>query len=352
MAKKTKDEIIKEVLQALDKKKNTINEIATDIGSNWATVRNTLAFLEKYGLVAHNIEKNANVYFRVTKNTEDRNYNTYFNLPITEKQKQMAYSLFGTVQEEYRKAKGTNPGRIIAQKTIEDVQEKYNLDIPSGWYLFGRTTLVQYDPLVQYPVSDGLITGEMRECIIATAKEYMERRSVEAMMFHQYKKYNNKLYLTRLNLSKISSDKVDLQDRETKQAIQEYLSNFLLYLPKGKNSEEVQEVVSKYVLTMNKLLLGNENLNSIKAYLNDAFSATWRYVATFNLYNDLQKFYSPFELLNVMEKLNAAGQDAIEQIEFISEYYAPPKEPPALKLNAPEEKSIRDIFIEMSREPL
>lgn len=352
MGKKTKEELIEEILSALNKKKNTINEIANHIGSNWTTVRETLDLLEKYGLVGYRTEKNVKTYFRKKgrEETENEDHESYFNLPLTEKQKEIAHSLLGTVQQEYKRRKGKNPGKIVMQKIAEDVNIKSDLDLPSGWYLFGITSVVCYDPSKEYPENTELIGGKIKKEVSSVVDEYLRLKTIEDVMIHQYRKHGKKLYIAKLSLSKLGHMGVNLQDRETKQAVQEYLSDFLLYLPKGKYSEEVQDVVNRYVLTMNKLLLGKENLNKIKQYLCVAFNAVWEYVAAFHFYNDLLEYYDPAELLPVKEKMSNAKRDAIEQIEFISEYYSPKKKPPELKIKTPAEKLIRDTFIEISKE--
>jgi len=352
MGKKTKEELIENVLAALGEKKNTVNEIAKSIGSNWSTVRDTIDFLERYGLITHYVEKNTKIYVRknIAKRLRAEKYDTFFKLPVTEKQRMLAHSLFGLVQEQYRKIKRTTPGKVITQKIVEDLSEKLELSLPSGWYLFGLTTIFDYNPTINYPVNSELITDGVRKEVLSLTKEYSKLKTADDVMFHQYKKYKNKLYLTKFNLAKITHKTLNLQNREIKQVLQQYLSNFLLYLPNGNYFDEVQEVVNKYVITMNKLLLGNENLNLIKPHLGLAFEAVWKYVATFNFYNDLLKHYKAVELSQIEEKLFSTKQDAIEQIDFISEYYGASKQLPTLEAGTPEEKLFRDTFIEMSKD--
>ncbi len=351
MGKKTKEELFENVLAALDNKKNTVNEIATHIGSNWSTVKETLELLKKYNLVDHYTEKNTKIYVRqiTAKKIYESTNDTFFKLPVTTEQKNLAHSLFGAVQEEYRKLKGVNPGKILAQKVVEDLEEEHKVDLPSGWYLYGRTTVFSYDPAINYPIMPNLVTDTIKKNISSLANEYSKIKTAEDMMYHQYKKHDNKLYLTKWNLSKISSDKINFQNKETKQALQIYLANFLLYLPDGKYSDKVEEVVNKYIITMNKLLLGNENLNLIKPQLNRTFDSVWKYVATVNFYNDLLGFYKEMDLEQIRDKIFMTGPEAIEQIDFISEYYSPPAKLPTLGIETPEEEAIRGEFIDMSK---
>ncbi len=352
MSKKTKEELIENIFSALDKKKNTVNEIAENIGSNWSTVKDTLDFLEKYDLVTHYVEKNIKLYVRKNfgKKLTNSNYDTFFKLPVTDKQRMFTHSLFGVIQEQYKKINGTRPGKLITQKIVEDLNEKQIINLPSGWYLFGLTTVFAYNPEVDYPINNNFVDDNIKKEISVLTREYSKLKTADDIMFHQYKKHKNNLYLTKFNLAKITRKTMNLENKEIKQVLQQYLSNFLIYLPKGKYYDEVQEVVSKYVITMNKLLIGDENLNLIKPHLGLAFDAVWKFVATFNFYNDLSKYYNEVELSQIEEKLFIAKQEAIEQIEFVLEYYTTPKQLPNLKIETPEEKLIRNTFIEMSKD--
>jgi len=351
MGKKTKSELVEKVISALDAKKNTINEIATHIGSNWSTVKDTLDFLEKYGLVTYYTEKNVKIYTRKsTAKKIEESSETFFKLPVTEEQKVLAHSLFGQVQVEYEKIAHRRAGKIVAQKVIEDLEDDSKIILPSGWYLYGLTSVFSYNPEVDYPINATVITEPIKKKVAVLTKEYAKLKTIEDIMAHQYRKHKNYLYLTKLNLSKLSSKGMNLQSKETKQAIQTYLANFLLYLPKGEYCDEVYEVVNKYVLIMNKLLLGNENLNLIKPYLEIALAAVWKYVATVKFFNDLLKSYKPTELEQVKQKIFSTKQDAIEQIEFISEYYTAPQKLPQLNVSSEEGRFIRNSLIDLSKD--
>jgi len=352
MPKKTKKELIEHILVALDHKKNTVNEIAQDIGSNWGTVKDTLDFLEKYEIVTKQVDTGISQYYRKQepRTHEGADRITYFNLPLSQKQKELTHSLFGIIQRKYLAIKGKKPGKLFVQKVVEDIETESNLGIPGGWYLYGLSSVVHYAPETDYIVNEELFDSNLMSDINAVFEEYIGIKSTENIMFHQYKKFDNKLYLTKLNLSKISNPRLDLQKNEMKQSLQRYLSNFLLYLPKGKFSEEAQEVTSKYVIAMNKLLLGAENLNKIKHELDMVFCSIWKYVATVQLYNDLLKFYTKPELASVGKKIVLAKEDALEQVEFISEYYIPPKKPPVLKISSEDAELVRDIFIDLTKD--
>ncbi len=352
MAKKTKEELVETVLGALDGKKNTVNEIAAHIGSNWSTVKETLDFLEKYGIITHYMEKNNKIYVKksAAKKVEGLSGETLFNLPVTQKQKNMAHSLFGFIQEEYKKYNANKPGKILTQKVIEDLEAEHKIDVPGGWYLFGLTTIVAYDPLIDYPINLSLVSSELRKNISNLTREYTKLKTADDIMYHQYKKHSNKLYLAKWNLSKLSSDRINFKHLETKQALQKYLSDFLLYLPHGKHSDELEDIVNRYVITMNKLLLGGEDLNLIKPQLSIAFSVVWKYVASVNFYNDLSKFYNKIDLEHLESKIHIAKQDALEQITFISEFYSPPEKLPTLGIELPEEELLRSEFVNLTKD--
>jgi len=352
MVKKTKEELVEQILKALDNKKNTVNEIANHINSNWSTVKETLEFLEKYALVSHYTENNNKIYVRKldARKISEVNGETLFKLPITKKQKNMAHCLFGVIQEEYKKYSENKPAKILTQKVVEDLEESYKIDVPGGWYLYGLTTIVAYNPNVNYPIIPNIVSTDLRKKVSSLTAEYSKFKTSDDIMFHQYKKHGNKLYLAKWNLCKISSDKINFKHTETKQALQKYLSDFLLYLPQGQYAQELEEIVNKYVITMNKLLLGRDDLNLIKPKLSISFNAVWKYVASVNLYNNLLKFYNPATLGQVEDKIYITKQDAIEEINSISEYYSPPKKLPMLGIETPEEKLIIGEFVGITKD--
>ena len=55
MKRRTKDQIIKEVIEVLRNKELSINEIAKEIKANWSTVNSALELLKKLGVVKETI---------------------------------------------------------------------------------------------------------------------------------------------------------------------------------------------------------------------------------------------------------------------------------------------------------
>ena len=178
--KKTSEQIKQRILEELDKQQKplSVQDISKEIGSNWLTIRDYIQELQQKRKVKEIVLGDKKV-FRLVR--ED----TYLDIPITKDEKEKFYFLFDNAKKLFREFGRENPTKIQVQKSIVNVIDKFSLQVPTVWYLYGKMTLMKYEPekdYSQYSIqleNQGQVVEYMRKIIGEVIRPFLARNKIK-----------------------------------------------------------------------------------------------------------------------------------------------------------------------------
>lgn len=287
--RKTNRQIIDSIIKSLLKGPKAINEIASETGINWESVKNHLETLESFGLVSEKPIGKKRIFSArkslLETNSELRT-DTLFGIPIRQEDENMIKYLFVKIKGMWMKKTGKPPGRIQMQKVLSDVDEQCKLDLPEVWYLFGRTCLMTYDPSKEYEYTPIESRG-IDNCVKSVVDE---KKGLAAwqMKIEQYKQENNQLYKTKEELIRaLSFGKLD---KIAANRISGLLVGLIASIPHDNEiGEEVTKVAAELSGALIQVLNSNNNLTALQSEMISAFEDLWKLIACYCLYYSLKK---------------------------------------------------------------
>lgn len=192
--KKSREEIREAILSALEKKPLSTQQISEAINSNWSTVSEFLDKLKTDGKVKEIVTTDKiKLYQKVTNDT-------YYSIPITEKQREEFRHVFSIAIDEYKQIRKRIPNKTELAKVIVDTIKEAKLNLPTAWYIYGQIPLMVVDPSRDYATDFVPANSQkIRGIIIKIIKEQKHRNTKELRHEH-YAKYNNLLYETKEGL--------------------------------------------------------------------------------------------------------------------------------------------------------
>jgi hypothetical protein len=353
MARKTKEVLLKDILEKLKQRDYSINVLAGD--GNWATTKNAVELLENLGLIEIKTVKNAKVCSLIKKDqaSDEVDRGTVFKLPITKEEDNLFSCIFSDIKNKFMEINGREPKNTEAEKIASEVIFNLKLPVPIGWYLHGMVTTKLYDPYTDYE----FIAPDNHEEIIDEIVKQIEKFSkfvyISDVIREQYRIHNNQMYLIKEELKKIIKPTIDLNSPSTKNTILKYMRHMLFNLPIKEDATALNKVVNRYVHAMDRFFLSDQNLNEYKADLYNIFESVWRLIATYNLLDSLSEYSrydrkALFRYLGV--PLESARAVAIENIKVLEDMCPPMKAIPELTVKTEAEELIRQSFIDMARD--
>ena len=285
MGRKTKKQMVQRVLQLLETKPMTVNEIAVNINSNWDTVNKSLELLESLNLVAWEGEGNKRI-FKAQIDSPTLRKDTLFGIPIMrERDENLCKMLFMKIKGKWFNKNKVYPNKTLMQKMIVRIADEFNLPIPRGWYIFGKMVVLQYDSEVNYPYEPVSITdldGKLDVII-----EHFSKFSAFDAQLEQYKHDRKTLYLAKLRVQEILSKYVF--DKDTIKNLSNLLYIFAREFPSTEDNGNIIETVNSFVSIVNQLFIQNskEELDEMRQFLVDSFASVWELMAIYNLFDSL-----------------------------------------------------------------
>lgn len=269
--KKTPEQIKIAILNVLEEKPFSIQQISKKIDSNWATVREIIKNLEEDNKVKELMStENIKLYQRITGDT-------YYNIPITEEQRQKFMFLFSLIINEYKK-KRKFPNKTKLAKTAVRIIEEANLDLPTVWYLYGKIPLMICDISRDY--STNYIpenAKEINDLVIKIVPLY-EKMNATNLKQDQYSRHNKVLY----DIKEKILDKKQKWDKETLKLF----NQFLIYCPVNPSFPDVFLLAERFVLIINKIAIIS-NLEEYKLDILMILDSLWKYISTYSLFDSL-----------------------------------------------------------------
>lgn len=303
--RRTKEEIIDEIMKILSKGPASVNEISEKIDANWSTVENSLNLLDKLGVVRG--EKGGNRWiFTLTGLSESKpiEEDTLFGIPIDEEERGYSCYLFKQIKERYHEKKGQYPNKTFAQKMAVDVANSLKLPVPRGLYLFGEVLLLQYDPSTDYSSCPSPSEHEKIDKITDyVVDNYMHFRNTREVIKHQYVNMENSLYVAKYKLQEMF-DYYDLKNTHNKKVLQRRLYDFVFSLDAVKHDERSIEMANTFVSVVGRLVSSEDvNLNEpgIRRDILGAYEYVWNIIAAYNLIDSLSGDYGKYDRDQLMQ---------------------------------------------------
>ncbi|MCC7574859.1 hypothetical protein KO361_04675 [Candidatus Woesearchaeota archaeon] len=225
-----------------------ISQIA-DGDFNWKTAEKYLEILEKIDIVFSDDKGNKRLYYLYDRDN-------FFKIPVPEKTKQLIQDIFAKIKKFAPSVTKTQ-----AHKILFELNQKFNLKIPMGWYLYGPVCLTQFrGNETEY----NLLNKEQTLFLKETTQKYSVIDNFE-LENQIYKKTDNKLYLLKKSLKDFSfEDNVNI-----------HMMDLIMLVP-----EETKELVTDYARSV--MFLGWNHKTR------ELFNLVWKYIAVVNFKEDLK----------------------------------------------------------------
>lgn len=286
--RKTKKQLVQRILQLLENKPMTRNELSEKVGSNWDTIENALGLLKSVGLIMEVKEGNKKIFKKAEESRVIKRNDTLLGIPITTEAEELCKYLFLKVKERWLKKTKEVPNKTQMQKVIAEITETVSLPIkiPCGWYLFGKLCILEYDPEQEYFTNFKGNISNLSEGIDKAIEIYINCKNAREVLFEQYQRKNKLLYLARLKLQQLLSYEIT---QENKQLISKLLHAFIINFSRREDNREIISLLDCYVSIVNQILLekSGKELGDIQNTINDCFISLWELLATYNLFDDL-----------------------------------------------------------------
>ena len=240
---------MKKIISKLQEGPKSINQIAhKDL--NWRTADKYLKQLEELNIVTKRKSGNSIIYYYYDKET-------FFNIPLNKEKKLLVEDIFAKIKK-YSK----NITKTQAHKIMFELNNKFNLNIPLAWYLYGPICLQQFK-------GNEKENNKLNKNQIKYLKEVTEEySSIDNFELENkiYKKTNNKLYLLKKSLQ--NNENVNIQ-----------MMDLIMLSP-----DETKDLVTDYARTV--MLLG-WNFKT-----KELFNIVWKYIAIVNFKNEIKNYFN------------------------------------------------------------
>jgi hypothetical protein len=315
--KKEKKQILTLIKESVMVSPKSMYELARELHSNWDTIRTNVMILKDLGIVSMQDQKI--VYVQRSFNINDK----YFaGLPVTKNMRIKVYAIAQQFTKEWKKKTNKKINNTVLQKALVEIADAFpKLDIPRGWYLYGRVVLVKLNEELldereyTYNFSSEISDVKKLNAKIAELAEHLYKMNTNEVVIEQYNSHNHKMYLVKSEIEKILST-CDIE--KNKDILSKYLYElvFLFNLDKKDSfSGEIYGTIKDGITFMIEILKGDKS-NLSQYILMDLFRSIWRLLATYNLYTTIEGNlgYDKLVVNNLLiEKANFYKNDFIEQ---------------------------------------
>jgi len=348
--KKTPEQIKQRILEELDKQQKplSVQDISKEIGSNWLTIKDYIQELQQERKVKEIVLGDKKV-FRLVR--ED----TYLDIPITKDEKEKFYFLFDNARKLFKELGRENPTKTDINKSIIKVIDKFNIQVPTVWYLYGKMALLKYETEKDYSTS---YAPENQKEICIFFKEVVNRiakkKNSREVREDQYLCYGKTLYQIKEEIYDFIL-KEDLNNHKEK--LKEFFSNFFVCLPSQDDFNEINELVSEFVMIIRKMTY-LDNINLYKKRIIESFDAVWKMIAMYMFFDSLTKYFryknrdeiKSIYFEDVLDSKISIAKEIVSDldIEYLNSL-SKIKEPPILEDNELT-RFMKDMISEMAQE--
>ena len=290
MGRGSSRELVRKILDSLKTGSKSITELTQECGTNWESAKEYLESLKKSGIVIEVEEGNKKLYSLACQLVTRTD--TYFRLPLKQADETKINSLFSKITSEWVKQTGHKPNKTQMHKSFVKVNSKCNLNLPVGWYLYGKICVKHYDPLMEYDYTQFDDEEEIFSQVSTVVSEYSKEKTTLTLRLRQYEEEGNTLYKTRMTIPQLL-DGNDLKDKADE--INNAFYALMVNLPKIDDAQS-KEIISEFAGLVNQLTRNAQAPKKIKVFVLSAFDSLWKLIAMYKFKEDLQAYYSKSEL--------------------------------------------------------
>lgn len=308
--KKSRESIKQKILLILNKRPLSIQQLSRYVGSNWSTVSEVLQELREEGKVREIISTEKIKFYQ-------KNVDTYYNIPISEKQKKEFMYLFSLIIEEYKNQKHRLPNRTELAKTAVAAIEHQELllNLPTVWYIYGKIPLMVCDPSKEYSSEEKIENAEKIKKVVSKIVLFHMNMTAKELKKGQYEKYDMSLYKIK--------DKI-INSKSFDKGILEDFNEFLVNCPTKPNMPDVFILTERFVEVVNKLSVVS-NLEKHKMQILLTLESVWKYIALNLLFDSLtqnQEYSNVSEIMRFylgkpIELRKECAKESISNLESI-----------------------------------
>lgn len=284
---------ILEVYNSLLSGPQSIADLQKSLDLHRTTITNYIEILKDLNVIHEYKEKNKRI-MKISKNYINNDNETYYNLPIKEKDKKICHYLFSKINEDWLKEKKCKPSRIAVQKIVTETANKLDLSIPRSWYKYGEITVCVYDEHTEYEcnineVSELIDIKSLKQVYFDVMKKYLKADNFNEFMKLQYEESSNTLYMTKLEFEKLLLNPNDDNETNIKRVDMAY--KLIFNFPNIEKNEKVKELLEAFVSSYVTLIMKHEMNEEMKKLSLDVFKDLWDFIATNQFISGLSKFY-------------------------------------------------------------
>ena len=297
--------LIGQIIKRLAKGPKTISEIAEASKLDRTSVGRYLSILKENGLVIEEQTGTSKKFTLVPTYRTD----TYFGLPLTEKEQQQIHSLYSSIKQNWEKLTSkkllSTHVQKIAHKVIETCDE---LKIPHGWYIHGAISIAAFDESCEYGYFG--LPENVENCIKETTADYATNDYAWQSKKQQYEEYGKQLYLKKEEILSILFGPSFAEN--PKRSLHVLVKNLrkLVSLAPRSTENKYEELLDAYqdLMLDTTTKLETDVITNHKMDITVLFQSVWRYIALHNFKQDLSKYYSEM-VLDAHFKLDIKQQE-------------------------------------------
>ena len=306
--RKTPEEIKQKILEALDDKPLNAQDISKAISSNWSTVKNYVEGLAKEGKVKEISFKGQAVYLKITEDT-------YFNIPIKEKHREMFRFIFYNAINKYQEKTGKQIRKTELAKLSAELNSDLKLNLPIVWYLYGPMPLMIIDLKKDYNTDFKPENAEEIKTAISKWINENKRNLIRELRVEYYQKSKNTVYYLKEKIFQ-SLEKKDYSMIDD--LFFDFLCSVISY------NKKFEEIASEVYLIISGA--GYMHLTDSPEFQNRfllAFDSLWKYISIEMMIDSLKKLDYPVEEIWLLLGLLSDNKEhlAKENIAELREFY-------------------------------
>lgn len=257
-------DVINKILFSLKENPKTLSQIANSSSIHWDSAKNYLSQLEEMNIVYKELINSKEYYILHPNPKSQKNYNTYFNIPISKEIKEKLESYYALIQQEFKQITQKDPSTTQMYKILAKLDKEQQLNLPLCWYSYGLISPLIYNKEQQYE-QKVFIETSIKDEITSIIHEYSQFTFTRKLLIEQYKEFNNQLYIKKEEF---------LTQIYTSKPFNTIKNSFLEFIDECNNSQ-ISKTTTKYyniyytlLLYSKELLLNNIEVteNSIELY--------------------------------------------------------------------------------------
>jgi hypothetical protein len=323
MGKRSTQELLRAVVQALSEGPKAINEVADATGFDRIAVTKYLSVLKEGGVLSE-ISDGRRRVFALVPGLSFRE-DTYFGLPIDHDKEKTIDSIYAFIRQQWFEKTKRYPSQVDVQKTLYKVNQLCGLKLPVGWYIFGALCVKPYDTSEDY-ASYGL-PKEVEQCVKDVVSVYSQKQFSYEVKKQQYQEEGKKLYLLKESILSILYSR--RFSKKSLFVLNKNIRELVALAPKPQDST-YDEILNEYqdLIFQMTTVLDDKSVLAIQPELTSSFEEIWKMVALYNYKADLNDFY-PKEILDAHFKIDIVQQEKeiIERCSYLQSVIPPEEEP-------------------------